>query len=154
MKLNHTCIYVFALLLPLFCGKAAAKTIELKSPNGEIKVSVNVAGKIEYSVYYGNDQILKEGVLQLDLGKEILGVNPFLRNQKRSSINEEITREIPIKNAVVKNRCEVLLLNFKNDYSVEFRAYNDGVAYRFITKKKGEIQVKGETFSVNFPEEM
>lgn len=153
MKLNHTCIYVFALLLPLFCGKAAAKTIELKSPNGEIKVSVNVAGKIEYSVYYGNDQILKEGVLQLDLGKEILGVNPFLRNQKRSSINEEITREIPIKNAVVKNRCEVLLLNFKNDYSVEFRAYNDGVAYRFITKKKGEVEVKGETFSVNFPEE-
>jgi len=153
MKLNHTCIYVFALLLPLFCGKAAAKTIELKSPNGEIKVSVNVAGKIEYSVYYGNDQILKEGVLQLDLGKEILGLNPILRNQKRSSINEEITREIPIKNAVVKNRCEVLLLNFKNDYSVEFRAYNDGVAYRFITKKKGEVQVKGETFSVNFPEE-
>ena len=153
MKLNHACIYVFALLLPLFCGKAAAKTIELKSPNGEIKVSVNVAGKIGYSVYYGNDQILKEGVLQLDLGKEILGVNPVLRNQKRSSINEEITREIPIKNAVVKNRCEVLLLNFKNDYSVEFRAYNDGVAYRFITKKKGEIQVKGETFSVNFPEE-
>lgn len=153
MKLNHTCIYVFAVLLPLFCGEAAAKTIELKSPNGEIKVSVSVAGKIEYSVYYGNDQILKEGVLQLDLGKEILGVNPVLRNQKRSSINEEITREIPIKNAVVKNRCEVLLLNFKNDYSVEFRAYNDGVAYRFITKKKGEIQVKGETFSVNFPEE-
>ena len=153
MKLNHTCIYVFALLLPLFCGKAAAKTIELKSPNGEIKVSVNVAGKIEYSVYYGNDQILKEGVLQLDLGKEILGVNPVLRNQKRSSINEEITREIPIKNAVVKNRCEVLLLNFKNDYSVEFRAYNDGVAYRFIAKKKGEVQVKSETFSVNFPEE-
>ena len=153
MKLNHTCIYVFALLLPLFCGKAAAKTIELKSPNGEIKVSVNVAGKIEYCVYYGNDQILKEGVLQLDLGKEILGLNPILRNQKRSSINEEITREIPIKNAVVKNRCEVLLLNFKNDYSVEFRAYNDGVAYRFITKKKGEVQVKGETFSVNFPEE-
>jgi len=153
MKLNHTCIYVFALLLPLFCGEAAAKTIELKSPNGEIKVSVNVAGKIEYSVYYGNDQILKEGVLQLDLGKEILGVNPVLRNQKRSSINEEITREIPIKNAVVKNRCEVLRLNFKNDYSVEFRAYNDGVAYRFITKKKGEVEVKGETFSVNFPEE-
>jgi len=153
MKLNHTCIYVFALLLPLFCGKAAAKTIELKSPNGEIKVSVNVAGKIEYSVYYGNDQILKEGVLQLDLGKEILGLNPILRNQKRSSINEEITREIPIKNAVVKNHCEVLQLNFKNDYSVEFRAYNDGVAYRFITKKKGEVQVKGETFSVNFPEE-
>lgn len=153
MKLNHACIYVFALLLPLFCGKAAAKTIELKSPNGEIKVSVNVAGKIGYSVYYGNDQILKEGVLQLDLGKEILGVNPVLRNQKRSSINEEITREIPIKNAVVKNRCEVLLLNFKNDYSVEFRAYNDGVAYRFITKKKGEVEVKGETFSVNFPEE-
>lgn len=153
MKLNHTCIYVFAVLLPLFCGEAAAKTIELKSPNGEIKVSVSVAGKIEYSVYYGNDQILKEGVLQLDLGKEILGVNPVLRNQKRSSINEEITREIPIKNAVVKNRCEVLLLNFKNDYSVEFRAYNDGVAYRFITKKKGEVEVKGETFSVNFPEE-
>lgn len=153
MRINHTCVYVFALLIPFFCGKAEAKTIELKSPNSEIKVSVSIDTKIGYSVSYGSNQILINGVLQLDLGKEILGVNPVLKGQKRSSVNEEVRREIPIKNAVVKNRCEVLLLNFKNDYSVEFRAYNDGVAYRFITKKKGDVEVKNETFSVNFPEE-
>ncbi|HEX3006153.1 MAG TPA: glycoside hydrolase family 97 protein, partial [Bacteroidales bacterium] len=35
--------------------------------------------------------------------------------------------------------------------SVEFRAYNDGIAYRFITNKKGDIEVSHEDVSVRFP---
>ena len=34
--------------------------------------------------------------------------------------------------------------------SVEFRAFNDGIAYRFITDLKGDIEVLDERFSLDF----
>lgn len=56
-----------------------------------------------------------------------------------------------MKFSTVKDEYNQLLLTFKGDYSVEFRAYNDGIAYRFITNKKTEVEVLGEDFVVNFP---
>ncbi|WP_106829996.1 glycoside hydrolase family 97 protein [Parabacteroides pacaensis] len=151
--MKHKPFFLFAVLISFLCiGNANAKTIDLKSPNGEIKVTVEVTDKISYSINYGNDLILDNCLLQMDLGTEVLGVDPKLKKTKRYAIQEEIRREIPLRTAIVKNDCEVLLLTFRNDYSVEFRAFNDGVAYRFITNKKGDVEVKGETFQINFPE--
>lgn len=136
----------------LFCsGNAFAAQLELKSPNGELKISVDLKDKILYNVSYGKDELLKDCSLQLDLQNESLGANPKLLSKKVSTINETITPTIPLKNAKVNNNCNVLLLNFKNDFSVEFRAYNDGVAYRFVTRKKGDAVVLNEDFGVKFP---
>lgn len=136
----------------IFCaGSISAAPLELKSPNGELKVSVDLKDKIFYNIYYGQDELLKNCSLQLDLQNESLGANPKLVGKKVSTINETIIPTIPFKNATVKNNCNVLLLNFKNDFSVEFRAYDDGIAYRFITRKKGEAIVLNEDFGIQFP---
>lgn len=129
----------------------SAKVIDVKSPNGEIKVSVDVKDKIYYSVSYGNDLLLKDCRLNLQLANETLGDNPKLRNTKRGVINENVTREVPLKNAVVKNHCNTLRMNFAGNYAVEFRVFDNGVAYRFVTDKKGENIVMGEDFSIHFP---
>lgn len=129
----------------------SAKVIDVKSPNGEIKVSVDVKDKIYYSVSYGNDLLLKDCRLNLQLANETLGDNPKLRNTKRGVINENVTREVPLKNAVVKNHCNTLQMNFAGNYAVEFRVFDNGVAYRFVTDKKGENIVMGEDFSIHFP---
>lgn len=42
-----------------------------------------------------------------------------------------------------------MTLNF-GDYSVEFRAFDNGVAYRFVTAKKGMMNVEDETFAIHF----
>lgn len=128
-----------------------AKNTELISPDGNLKVSIELTNHIRYSISYGQDVLLKDCSLQLDLQNESLGLNPKLINKKESTINETIKPTVPLKNALVINNCKVLVLNFKGDYSVEFRAYNDGVAYRFMTRKIGEVQVLNETFGVQFP---
>lgn len=136
----------------LYCsGNAFAAPLSLKSPNGELQVSIDLKDKIRYNVFYGRDELLKDCSLQLDLQNESLGANPKLQSKKASTINETITPIIPLKNARVSNNCNVLLLNFKNDFSVEFRAYNDGVAYRFITRKKGDAVVVNEDLGIKFP---
>lgn len=146
-------LILFSLLAYCSLGVVSlfAQKMELKSPNGEIKVSLNVKDKIYYSIDYNNDPLLNDCYLQLALDTEILGENPKLAGQKRSVINENINPVVPLKYSTVNNNCNVLLLNFKGDYSVEFRAYNDGVAYRFITNKKKESIIRGEDFVINFP---
>ena len=52
-----------------------------------------------------------------------------------------------MKNAEVRNHYNVLRMDMDGDYSVEFRAYDNGVAYRFITIKKGKREVLDEELS-------
>src|SRR5690606_10798200 len=42
-----------------------------------------------------------------------------------------------------------LILTMKGDYSIAFRAYNEGLAYRFITSIKDSIKVVSETAEFN-----
>lgn len=145
---------LFALLLTFataWGSHLSAKVIDVKSPNGELNLSVDVKDKIYYSVSYGNDLLLKDCYLNLQLENETLGNNPKLRSTKKGVIDESVKREIPLKNAVVKNHCNTLRMNFAGNYAVEFRVFDNGVAYRFITDKKGDNIVMGEDFVLNFP---
>ena len=142
------------ILVGLFSGSVLAKggIQELTSPDNNIKVRIELADKIFYSISANNTLLTEKSYLELQLKDQTLGENPRLSAKKYSSINEQINREIPLRNAVVDNHCNVLLLKFKGNYSVEFRAYNDGVAYRFITNMGDKnIEVLDEEVHLQFP---
>lgn len=139
------------LLLSIAFSLSAQKKAELQSPNGEIKVSLSISDKIYYTISYSNDVLLENNHLSLNLGNETLGLNPKLSGQKANKVNEVLTPVVPLKYSSVKNEYNSLLLTFKDDYSVEFRAFDDGIAYRFVTNKKGDVEVLGEDFAINFP---
>lgn len=139
------------LFLSITFSISAQKKAELQSPNGEIKVSLSISDKIYYTISYNNDVLLEKNHLSLNLGDETLGLNPKLSGQKANKVNEVLTPVVPLKYSSVKNQYNSLLLTFKGDYSVEFRAFDDGIAYRFITNKKGDLEVLGEDFAINFP---
>jgi hypothetical protein len=128
------------------------KNVELKSPDGSLIVDIQLKDKIYYSIYAGSELLLKDCSMSLDLKDEVLGRSPKLRNIKRNSVDETVKREIPLKNAEVRNHYNVLRMDMAGDYSVEFRAYDNGVAYRFITNKKGKREVLDEEYSINFPD--
>lgn len=140
---------LLSMILFLALQLHAQNKLELTSPNGEIKVSLTLSDKIYYSIDYNGEELLKDNYLQLALKNQVLGQNPKLRRQKRTSVNEQLTPVVPLKYSEVKNHYNQLLLTFK-DYSVEFRAFDDGVAYRFITSLKGDVEVSGEDFAINF----
>ena len=139
------------LLILVFAGKGfSQKTLELKSPNGAIKVVVDVTDKIRYSVSYQADALLTNNSLSLQIKNDAVG-SPKLIGSKLSTGSAIIKPYISLKYSTVKSTYNKLLLNFKGNYSVEFRAFDDGIAYRFITRKKGEIEVLGEDVTLNFP---
>lgn len=141
---------LLSVLLCLALSLHAQNKLELVSPDGELKVSFSLSDKIYYSIDYNGEVLLKDNSLLLTLKNQVLGQNPKLRRQKRTSVNEQLTPVVPLKYAQISNCYNQLALTFK-DYSVEFRAFNDGVAYRFVTSLKGDVEVMGEEFTINFP---
>lgn len=149
-KLVLTIVTVFGLSAVL---NAQTKGVELKSPNGGLKVSINISDKIYYSISSGEDLLLENNHLQMSLRNEILGQNPKLTSSKKGQGNEIIKPYVSLKFSTVKSNYNSLIFNFKGNYAVEFRAFDDGIAYRFITSKKDSVEVMNEEFSVNFPGE-
>jgi len=130
---------------------SAQKKFDLISPDGSIKVSVSLEDKIYYTLSANGQELAAKNHLTLSLKGEVLGSNPKLSNNKTGKNSDIIKPVVPVKFAEVKSEYNYLLLNFKGKYSVEFRAFNDGVAYRFITAKKGSIEVISEDFTLNLP---
>jgi len=150
--MNLKSLSLTLILLIAFLGNGfAQKVIELKSPNGAIKMAFKITDKIRYSVSYDSDELLTNNSLALELKNEVLGLNPKLLSAKSSSGEQTIKPYISLKYSTVVAKYNILLLTFKGNYTIEFRAFNNGIAYRFITNKKGILEVLNEEVALNFP---
>ena len=144
-----------AFLILLFNASFSQKIQDftLESPNGKIKISIVINEKVTWSISHEKDLILAPSSVSMTLDQnEVLGKNALLLNSKREKVNT--TFESPFyKKSSIKNQYNLLVVNFKNDFSIEYRAFDDGVAYRFITKKKKDITVKSEEVAFNFDQD-
>ncbi|RYD90338.1 MAG: glycoside hydrolase family 97 protein, partial [Sphingobacteriales bacterium] len=143
-KLLITCLLLSAGV------RLIAAPIDLLSPDKRIKVSIDLKKQIVYSVTFNGDALMSDSYLQLNLDKQKLGENPQLVKKSFSTVNTASQPVVPLKNSTVVNNYNLLKLDFKGDFSVEFRAYNDGIAYRFITAKKDSIEINSEDAHFNF----
>lgn len=141
------------LLLGLVITTHAQNQYKLSSPNGDIQLTVTVASQIFYDIAFQNETLLEKGTMQLQVGNQLLGEKPRVTGKRSTTVNETITPVVPFKFSSIPNHYNQLILTFRDNYSVEFRAFDDGVAYRFITNKKGEVEVINELFQVDFPED-
>lgn len=132
--------------------QAQVKPIDLMSPDGGIKVSINLSDKIYYSISGKGQELLTKNHLAMALNDGTLGENPKLISAKKTKGEEIIKPYISLKFSTVKSNYNDLKMTFKGNYVVEFRAFDDGIAYRFITAKKGDVEVLDEDFSINFPD--
>lgn len=141
---------VLVLLLGTWAARAASREIGVTSPDGRLKVTIELKEQITWSVQAGDDLLMKDCALTLTLRDGVLGVNPKLRSVKRGTIDESVKREVPLKNAVVRNHCNTLRMTMAGGYAVEFRVFDNGLAYRFVTDRKGETDIMGEACDIRF----
>lgn len=143
-------LIIFYLLLINFCFSQKKQYFILKSPDGKIEVKIEVSDKTSWTIFHEKDLILSPSEMSLTIDENIvLGKNPIVVNSKKESVDTAF--ETPFyKKKSVQDKYNKLVLNFKNDFSIEYRVFNDGAAYRFITKKKKDIAVKWEEVHLNF----
>ncbi|MGS2738219.1 glycoside hydrolase family 97 protein [Sinomicrobium sp. M5D2P17] len=153
--LPKSILYHFAWLLTFLCAgftTSYAQDLKLHSPDGRIELSVHLGDKIYYSISCGGELLLKECYLQMTTEDKVLGKVPELSDKKYSSTDKVLRPVVPLKYAEIQDHYNALRMDFKNKYSVEFRAYDDGIAYRFITSMKKDVKVMAEDFVIGFPE--
>ena len=143
-------LVILALCLSAQLLFATNKTFDVKSPNGDIVLYVESGVQIVWSVSCDGQTIIAPSKIALQLGDgETLGENSKLKSSKITTVDTEFDA-INYRRLVVKDKYSLLNLKFKNQFNVEFRVYDDAVAYRFVTSKKGEIMVKNEAANFNF----
>jgi alpha-glucosidase len=138
--------------LGLFAATSAlAKPYELYSPDKKIKVVIQTEGAVSYAVFCDGKEIIALSPVSLTLeGTGVLGKEPRLSGVKTRSVDEKIIPPVREKRAVITDRHNEAVLNFKGNYGLIFRAYDDGVAYRFFTKFKGRVKVISEEVTFLF----
>lgn len=130
------------------------KTYNLESPQKNINITVTADKDfIKYSVKHGNTVIIKNSPISMELSDgKVLGASPIVKSYKNESVNEKIKSPFYKKESVENNYNE-LTVNLKGNYSIQFRAFNDGIAYRFCTKFPKPITIVKENITYNFDED-
>ena len=132
----------------------AAKTSwTLASPNGRIKAEIKADGKVSYSVTFDGKTVLapSEIAMVLDNGSTF-GEGKVKKTYSWKNEDKAIPA-VAYKKAAVDDIYNAFAIAFK-DCCIEFRAYDNAVAYRFVsTAKKGSFEVKSEKAEFNFPQD-
>lgn len=151
MHCNHNFILLVLLCFFLNINAYAQKKVILLSPNKKIKTTISVGETISYSIDHENTKVLLPSKLSLilDNGQE-LGTKPKLKSQKASLVNTTVKPLYGMASEYkdVFNQVELI---FDGNYAVTFRAYDNGVAYRFSTTLKNSITIKNEGIEYVFP---
>jgi len=150
MKFLKINLILFSLMLSLGTMAQKNKNYQLLSPDGNMILKIAAGDQLEWSVIDKTTPIVSPSTisLQLETG-EVLGKKVAITSTKTEKVN---TSFVPIhyKKNIITDIYNQLTINCKGNYGIIFRAYNDGVAYRFFTKKKGEITIVNEEANFNF----
>lgn len=142
---------ILGFFLCLSCVLSHAAPQRIISPDGHIRLEVSTADTLRIDVFYGDEQVVKASPLCLQVQQEWLGVRPKVKSVVRKYINQQIPNVVPIKNALTRDEAQQLTMHFAGQYSVEFRVYNNGVAYRFVLDRKGKADITNELMTLHFP---
>jgi alpha-glucosidase len=151
MKIRILLLCLFAPLSVVFAQ--TGKTYQVKSPDGKISLTVSTGAAVNWSAKHEDTEIIAPSEISLTLDNdEILGKNAAVKKAVNTSSRGVFTASFYKKDTVADNYNQ-LTLTFKGDYGLVFRAYNDGVAYRFVTQKKGDITIANEEANFNFKDD-
>jgi len=130
----------------------AHKTYDLSSPDGLVRITVKAGEGIVYSLEHDGDLLLKESHMGMFMTDgTVFGGIEQVRKVTRRSVRQAIPAII-YKKSVVIDEFNEMTLKFAR-FSVIFRAYDDGMAYRFVSHVKGGYEVEQEQAKFNFPED-
>ncbi|GHT42548.1 alpha-glucosidase [Bacteroidia bacterium] len=145
--MKHT---LFTLLL---VGSLSAHAADhtVTSPNGQLtmKLSIDKYAGTTYTLQHGNTVLLNPSAiaLRLDDGR-VIG-----RGMTSGVVETRRATSLPVtfgKNAVLEDNYSELIITYQGNYDLVVRAYNEGVAYRFVTHLAGDIIIRDEDAVFNF----
>ena len=124
------------------------------SPDKLVTIKVETGKTLTWSVMRDGEPLVEPSAIGLDIdgAKVQPGVNPKVKKVTRRSVDEVLHPVVPTKFSDVRDNYNEMTLKMAGDFSVQFRAYDNGAAYRFVTSRPGDMTVNSETVEMNMPQ--
>jgi alpha-glucosidase len=151
-KLTFTLGVIALLTLAVFKTNASPMTaFDLSSPNGKIQITIQTGELLTYDVFVNGKPVLKNSTLSLDIDHKVLGSHPLVKTTKTDAVDRVIQSPVPQKSVKIHEAYKELRLEMEGNYAIVFRAYNEGIAYRFETLLPArEVKIYSEDVKLNF----
>ncbi|MFD1142365.1 glycoside hydrolase family 97 protein [Larkinella insperata] len=149
MKLS--CLVLLLLCAPVFAARPFQRT--LTSPDGRLALRVVFDTRITFSVTHAGQPLVQPSAISLTLDDKRLGINSVVRQSRIRTVRDSIVAPVALKRRVVPDQYTELTVECRGNYSLIFRAYNDGVAYRFRTSFPDSIIVRSEEARFEFADD-
>ena len=123
------------------------------SPDKKILIEIKTDPGLTYSVFVDEKKILNESVIDMNLsdGRSLsVDIKKFTKNER--SVREIIVAQVPVSRKYIPDEFNELSIQFSNHFSIIFRAYNDGIAYRITTSFSDSITIMKEKAAFKFIE--
>ncbi len=147
---SFSLLFIVMLSIQVCFAKANPVEMKLLSPDKQIALQLQVGAELSWTLVQSGETIIAPSNISLLLADgTVLGKNAKIKSAKRNSINKTITAVNYRKKEIADNYNQMTVI-FEGDYGIVFRAYNDGVAYRFFSTKKDGIVIAEEQANFNF----
>mgnify|MGYP001442635199 FL=1 len=127
-------------MLLLFSLDVTAQQLTLTSPDKSTEINIYTGKKLSFSIKKNGESILDESTIDIEIDGKYMVESHGFRSSKAKTVNTSFNPVLPLKNATVQDNYNELTLKFRGGFNVEFRAYDEGVAYRFTTTMGREVK--------------
>ena len=152
--MTHRFLFSLAALLMLpLCLAAAPRHYELSSPDGRLVLGIDSAPQITYTLQREGIPVMAPSTLSVTLG-DGSAYDGSVRFEKalRRSVDGSFSAAV-YKRASVREHFNELTLRYKT-FDLVFRAYDEGVAWRFVSRAKKDFIVRNEQAEFRFAEDV
>jgi alpha-glucosidase len=133
MRIIATLLGVASLAHAAAAQSPASRHRVVASPDGNTELRLEVGPVVTYAVAHRGRSLLGASPVSLVLGDgRVLGRDARVASSRARAVRDSVRPLAPTKNAVVPDRYNELSLRFRGGYSLELRAYDNGVAYRWL----------------------
>jgi len=148
MRHKHTLISILVTLSAAV--SLSGKDYLLTSPDGRTSVKVIAGNNLEWQVSRDDVTVISPSEMSMELKDgTMFGIKPKILSA-RTGTSDSVFSTPFYRKAEIRDRYNYLNLSIQGKYGIEFRAYDSGVAYRFISSRKDSITVLRDNVSFNF----
>lgn len=126
---------------------SAQNAWNIMSPDKKLKVQVTVTDSIHYQVETGNKELIGRSAISFttDQSGKSWKISKAIADS-HSGVLRPVVRQ---KSSVIEDKYSSFKIDFKNQLSLEWRVFDNGIAWRWINNSKGHYKVVDEQASIN-----
>ncbi len=141
------------ILLSLAFANTAAfaqKQFKLASPDKRLATTISIGDKLTYDISLAGEKVMEPSAINITLADGTCwGDKARLASSSEKHVDDTVASPF-YRSAALRNNYNALTLRFRGGWNIEFRAYNDAIAYRYVTTTKKTLYVKDEAVNYRF----